>query len=373
MQILLSQITYWQETFSGEPRWNYALSALLILLSWIFRKLITSILLRITHRILHKWLNNEYSDEFVALLKNPISYLFQIGILYIALNFIEQPLQAVLFERIEDHHILFHIRIIDLVDHLFIFGIIYFHTVLAVRIADFIYHIRIEKANKEAASNLLQLLPMIKEIIKILIWTISFFFILGLIFHVNVPALITGLGIGGVAIALASKESIENLFASFIILVDKPFQIGDHIKMEKMEGVVEKIGFRSTHLRLPNDHLGVVPNKKLIDEHLENLSVKELHKVQQLISLEPNLDKEQLIVCIDELNIFLQNNKDIETGGWAYFKGLQDQKLHIQIQYAFKNSNDRKIINQLKEQINLTVYSIVRTNCKNSISLSSLQ
>ena len=81
MQLFLTQINYWQETFSGEPRWNYALSALLILLSWVFRKMITSMLLRITHRILHKWLNNEYSDEFVALLKNPISYLFQIGVI----------------------------------------------------------------------------------------------------------------------------------------------------------------------------------------------------------------------------------------------------------------------------------------------------
>jgi MscS family membrane protein len=366
MQILLSQITYWQETFSGEPRWNYALSALLILLSWIFRKLITKILLRITHRILHRWLNNEYSDEFVALLKNPISYLFQIGVLYVALNFIEQPLQAVLIERIENQHILFHIRIIDLVDHLFLFGIIYFHTVLAVRIADFIYHIRIEKANKEAASNLLQLLPMMKEIIKILIWTISFFFILGLIFHVNVPALITGLGIGGVAIALAAKESIENLFASFIILVDKPFQIGDHIKMEKMEGVVEKIGFRSTHLRLPNDHLGVVPNKKLIDEHLENLSVKELHKVLQQIYLEPNLNKEQIIECVSQLNDLLHKNTFIETGGTAYFKGFHDNKLHIQIQYALKNNQDRNSIHQLKEQINLDIYAIVRTSLSKS-------
>lgn len=366
MQLFLSQINYWQETFSGEPRWNYALSALLILLSWVFRKMITSLLLRITHRILHKWLNNEYSDEFVALLKNPISYLFQIGVLYVALNFIEQPLQAVIFERIENNHILFHIRIIDLVDHLFLLGIIYFHTILAVRIADFIYHIRIEKANEEAASNLLQLLPMMKEIIKILIWTISFFFILGLIFHVNVPALITGLGIGGVAIALAAKESIENLFASFIILVDKPFQIGDHIKMEKMEGVVEKIGFRSTHLRLPNDHLGVVPNKKLIDEHLENLSVKELHKVLQQIYLEPGIDKEQIMNCVQQLNRLLSTNSYVEPGGMAYFKGFKDNKLHIQIQYALKNNNDHHTINQLKENLNLEIYSIIRTSCKNS-------
>ena len=373
MQLFLTQINYWQETFSGEPRWNYALSALLILLSWVFRKMITSMLLRITHRILHKWLNNEYSDEFVALLKNPISYLFQIGVLYVALNFIEQPLQAVLFERIENNHILFHIRIIDLIDHLFLLGIIYFHTVLAVRIADFIYHIRIEKATKETASNLLQLLPMMKEIIKILIWTISFFFILGLIFHVNVPALITGLGIGGVAIALAAKESIENLFASFIILVDKPFQIGDHIKMEKMEGVVEKIGFRSTHLRLPNDHLGVVPNKKLIDEHLENLSVKELHKVLQQIYLEPTLDKEQIISCVQQVNMLLSKNDYVEPGGMAYFKGFHENKLHIQIQYAFKNNQDKNSMHQLKEQINFAIYGIIRTTINNQATTTPLQ
>jgi MscS family membrane protein len=136
--------------------------------------------------------------------------------------------------------------------------------------------------------------------------------------------------------------------------------------MEKMEGVVEKIGFRSTHLRLPNDHLGVVPNKKLIDEHLENLSVKELHKVLQQIYLEPNLNKEQIIECISQLNDLLHKNTFIETGGTAYFKGFHDNKLHIQIQYALKNNQDRKRIHQLKEQINLDIYAIVRTSLSKS-------
>ena len=107
-------------------------------------------------------------------------------------------------------------------------------------------------------------------------------------------------------------------------------------------------------------------NKKLIDEHLENLSVKELHKVLQQIYLEPNLNKEQIIECVSQLNDLLHKNTFIETGGTAYFKGFHDNKLHIQIQYALKNNQDRNSIHQLKEQINLDIYAIVRTSLSKS-------
>src|SRR6185295_11619359 len=84
--------------------------------------------------------------------------------------------------------------------------------------------------------------------------------------------LIAGLGIGGLALALAAKETIENLFASFTIFLDKPFTIGDLVQVGSVTGKVESIGFRSTRIRTAEKSFVTVPNKKMVDVELENQS-----------------------------------------------------------------------------------------------------
>jgi len=93
-------------------------------------------------------------------------------------------------------------------------------------------------------------------------------------------ALITGLGIGGVAIALAGKETVENFFASFTILSDKPFQTGDVIKLGETEGTVERIGFRSTRLRNLDGSATVIPNQNLVSQNVTNLSTRDTRGIE---------------------------------------------------------------------------------------------
>ena len=94
-----------------------------------------------------------------------------------------------------------------------------------------------------------QLIPFAIDIAKVLTIVLGVVMILGNVFDVNVTALVTGLGIGGVAFALASKESLENLLGSFTIFFDKPFTVGDTVNLGGVTGTVEKVGFRSTRIR----------------------------------------------------------------------------------------------------------------------------
>ena len=87
-----------------------------------------------------------------------------------------------------------------------------------------------------------QLIPFIIEIGKILIYILGAFIVMGSIFNVNIAALATGLGIGGIALAMASKESLENLLGSFTIFFDKPFTVGDIVTVGSVTGTVEKVG-----------------------------------------------------------------------------------------------------------------------------------
>ena len=94
------------------------------------------------------------------------------------------------------------------------------------------------------------------------------------VLNFNISNLITGLSIITAAVALATRESLENLIASFIIFFDKPFTMGDLVKVENITGNVERIGLRSTRIRTDQKTFITVPNKKMVDSILDNLSLR---------------------------------------------------------------------------------------------------
>ena len=96
------------------------------------------------------------------------------------------------------------------------------------------------------------------------------------IFNIDVTALAAGVGIGGIAIAMASKESLENLLGSFTIFFDKPFLVGDLVTTGNITGTVEKVGFRSTRIRTFDKSIVTVPNKNMISAELDNLGKEKL-------------------------------------------------------------------------------------------------
>ncbi|WP_346235952.1 mechanosensitive ion channel family protein [Niabella insulamsoli] len=117
-----------------------------------------------------------------------------------------------------------------------------------------------------------QLVFFFKDFIKVLIGLIGALLILKYTFNYDIKGLVTGLSIVGAAIALALKESLENLIASFIIFFDKPFETGDAVKVNNFSGVVERIGLRSTRIRTDAKTYITVPNKQMVDSVLDNLS-----------------------------------------------------------------------------------------------------
>jgi MscS family membrane protein len=189
-------------------------------------------------------------------------------------------------------------------------------------------------------------IPFVKELAKISTLTAGFFVILGAVFDINVVTLIAGLGIGGIAIALAAKESLENLLGSFTIFVDKPFEVGDYVKVMGMEGTVERVGFRSTRIRTPDKTLVTMPNKKMIDTPLENLSARGYRRVKFNVAFGYQTPLEAVNLIAKQLTEYINNheyiNADtlvsidlISTNGIElqviYFVEMMDQALHVQV------------------------------------------
>lgn len=102
---------------------------------------------------------------------------------------------------------------------------------------------------------------------------------------VNVSGLVAGLGLGGLAFALAAKDTIENIFGSVAILIDQPFRVGDAIDVGGVSGTVEQIGLRSTRLRTPDNSLVSMPNSKVIAGHVDNLGVRPYARTRIILNI----------------------------------------------------------------------------------------
>jgi MscS family membrane protein len=104
-------------------------------------------------------------------------------------------------------------------------------------------------------------------------------------FGVNVMSLLAGLGLGGLALALAAQDAAANLIGSVMIILDRPFSIGDAVKVGDVEGVIESIGFRSTRVRTAYNSLITVPNATMAKEKIDNMGVRPYRRVRQVLGL----------------------------------------------------------------------------------------
>lgn len=118
---------------------------------------------------------------------------------------------------------------------------------------------------------------LLRWIVTVVIWSVALLLFLGNL-GVDITGLVAGLGIGGVAIALAAQSTIGNFFSAFSIIADKPFQRGDLIRFGGTSATVEEIGLRTTRLRSVDGHEIVVSNTKLLDEPIDNLRRMEEHR-----------------------------------------------------------------------------------------------
>jgi len=124
--------------------------------------------------------------------------------------------------------------------------------------------------------------PLIASTIKFFVAILGAAFALGTL-GVNIAAIITGLSIGGAALALASQDTVKNIFGSLVILTERPFVVGDWISTQGIEGTVEVIGFRSTRVRTFSDTVMYVSNAKLADSLIENMDMRQVRRFKTTV------------------------------------------------------------------------------------------
>lgn len=163
----------------------------------------------------------------------------------------------------------------------------------AFRIIDLVAGVFARKAAKTESKIDDLLVPLLRSTAKIFVAAFGIIFIADNL-AVNVTSLLAGLGIGGLAFALAAKDTIENLFGSITILIDRPFNIGDWINLNGMDGTVEKIGLRSTRVRTFYNSQITVPNSNLIKATVDNYGRRKYRRFRSTIQVTYNTSPEKI-------------------------------------------------------------------------------
>jgi len=167
------------------------------------------------------------------------------------------------------------------------------------------------------------------------------------------------LGIGGLAFALAAQDTIANLFASFVVVIDQPFKVGDVVRIGAAEGTVEDIGLRSTKIRTAARTLIVIPNKAVASEPVTNFTRMPQRRVDQTIGLTCDTTPEQMEMIVKDLRQIFRSDPEVHPDSiMVHFAGFGASSLDVQIVYFAAEPNWQKHM-ELRERINLQIMRAV--------------
>ena len=177
-----------------------------------------------------------------------------------------------------------------------------------------------------------QLVPLISKTLKVLVVLIGILLLIQSL-GFNVISLLAGLGLGGLALALAAQDTAANFFGSLMILVDQPFKIGDLIKIGDTEGTVENIGFRSTRIRTYDRSLVTLPNSFVAKEKIDNLTLRDSFRIRHVLGFIYSTPTTLLQSYCEELRKdFSLNPIIVKEDIRVYLQELVDFNLQVLVQ-----------------------------------------
>ncbi len=358
--LLNIDMAFFDREFMGEKVSAYFWCVGIILATLLLKRPVAGLLTRISTRLTARFSYMRHKGKIRDMLFKPIERLLQVILYYVAIHQLDNFLDHFSMQHFIGSKERLNIKLGDVLDHVFLFLFIIFLTQVIASFVDFIYYLRMGKAQIEKNQSRIQLLPLVKEMAKLLLWAISAFWIMGSVFHVNIPALITGLGIGGVAIALAGKETVENFFAAFTILSDKPFQTGDSIKLGDVEGVVERIGFRSTRLRNLDGSAYIVPNQNLVSQNLVNLSMRDNRVMKVAVNIRYGITHDALQELIAEVKKNILEIESVKAPVEVTIETLDKETFQLVVSYNLPHPlPEGKNLTALRREVNMKVFEVI--------------
>ncbi|MCB9358277.1 MAG: mechanosensitive ion channel family protein [Calditrichaeota bacterium] len=294
---------------------------------WVLKKIAMFILKRLMK--LAERTDSDFDDIIIAAVRRPIGWLcFLLG-LWVALTVLPLPTEPVDIDR-------------------FFFSFMKSATVfvgfwLVVRlISGFIRSA--EEKTRETNPQLAGILPLGRKTIVVTMWILAVLVALQNIGY-SVASLLAGIGIGGAALAFAAKDTLANFFGSLVIFVDKPFAIGEWVKVGNIEGTVEDVSLRVTRVRTFERSLITVPNQDLTTKPIENFSRRERRRIKFTIGVTYDTSIDKIEAGIEHVRKIIAEHPGLETEEqYVYFTQFADFSLNILVQCYTLETDYRKYL-----------------------------
>ncbi len=319
--------------FGGNKLNDYLIATVILLCSIILIKTLR----RSTFKSLRKWAaqsENIYDDAIVNILERDLIPIAYIASIYLAIS---------------------NLALHPIFDRTVNVMVVIISTILAIRLicAGIEYIIKIYWINYQRDNlNLEQSIDALMPAIRIVIWLIGTIFLLDNL-GFNISAVVTSLGIGGVAIALASQGVLQDLFSYFSILLDRPFELGDFIIVGDYLGTVEYVGIKTTRLKSIDGEQIVMANTDLVGSRIRNYKKMRQRRVVFNFGVVYETSTEQLAQIPDLIKEIIAQTENA-TCDRAHFSGYGEYSLNFEVVYLI-NTNDYSVYMNAQQEINLAV------------------
>ena len=328
-------------TFLDLPLYRIILAFVIFFIFLFLRKIFTTIVIK-TLKAFTKRTKTKFDDKLLEILEEPLRFVFIIIGLYVSISYLQID-QTFIDSFLKSASI-------------FTLFWILFSAVNVFESSIYEFAGRFGKdLHQEIGSFLIKTL-------KIFIFIVGFVAVLQS-WDINVSTFIASLGIGGLAFALAAKDTAANLFGGLTILADKSLKIGDWVKVESVEGIVEDIGLRTIKVRTFEKSLITVPNQMVANNPIENFSKRGIRRIKMHLGLEYGSSANTLKNIRDEIEKMLQSHEGIAQDATMLvrFDEFADSSLNIFV-YTFTNTADWDQYLQIREDVNIKIMEIVERN-----------
>ena len=339
-QIVDAILALFEVRSDGNTWQHFAIAGTLLLVFYALRRVVTTWLFGFL-KIFAARTKTTFDDKLFPALEGPVAAFIALLGLFAALKVLKLPLSG---DNV--------LRVAMTVA----FTLCFFWGLIRA-LSAFLDHLgELAKARNSSAT---AFMPWIKKSLIVL------FVILGILMAaanigVDVKAFLAGLGIGGLAFALAAQDTIANLFGSVVVAVDQPFKIGEAVRIGAFTGTVEDIGLRSTKLRAVDRSLIIIPNKTVAAEAVTNLARFTERRVEQVIGLTYDTTAENLDAIVDDFRTLIVAEEEVETDSvQVYFRDYSASSLDIWLVYVAKDADFKKHM-RLRQRINLAMMRAVQ-------------
>jgi MscS family membrane protein len=311
-----------REILWGVPLWRFLAAVVIVFCGFLSRRLITFLFSSILKRRAKKT-RIQWDDDALELLPAPLALVAQILLWYLACVLLGLPIEPVNIRKFVFQGLEVALAV----------GLTWF----AFRLTDVLSRTLARAAAKTNTKLDDQLIPLLRKTLKVVLAvTVSVMVIQNLGY--SVTSLLASLGVGGLALALAAKDTVANFFGSIIVFTDRPFQVGDWIEFSGIEGTVEEVGFRTTRVRRFDKSLVTVPNQAFSTSPITNHSRRPIRRIKLTVGLTYETSGDQMRSFLETVRDLVANHPDIDqTFHFVYFTDFGDSSLNLQV-YCFTMS-----------------------------------